>query len=87
MEKINTQPNETARESADKLIDAALENAKDLHEQIMGFQDTDIVGQAGVDEVEDLARMLGESLREIPAHIRMAEGLPCHPHEKFAEAA
>ena len=87
MERMSTDPAETARESVDKLIDAALEKAKDLHEQIMGFQDTEIVGVTARDEVESLARMLGESLSEIPPQVRLAEGLPYHPHEEFLRAA
>jgi len=86
-EKINTAPKETAQETADKLIDAALENARDLHEQIMAFQDSDIVGSVARDEVEDLARMLGESLSGIPPQKRMEEGLPYHPHEDMLRTA
>ena len=86
MEKINTNPAETAAEGTERLLES-VDRAHDFYEALKEFDGTDVVGADALEEVEGLALHLKETLQEIPPHIRLAEGLPCHPHDLMQEAA
>lgn len=86
MEKFNTPAVERDHRATEQLLES-VENAKDFYEALKEFEGTDVVGAEALEEVEGLTRQLKESLRDIPPAVRMAEGLPYHPHENLQQAA
>lgn len=75
--------------------EASIEAAQDLYDQLRVHHDTEVVGKAAGQDVEQIALRLTEILKTIPREKRLEAGLPWHPYDElvaanddhFAEAA
>lgn len=70
---------EVAVESSE--MSESVEKAREFHDQLQEFHDTDVVGSEALAKVEAIAHLLSIELQGIPAVMCLQEGLPYHPSD------
>ena len=75
---------ETKDSSESVELTESIERAKELSGQLKEFDDTDVVGREALAEVDLISSNLKKVLENIPADVRLQEGLHYHPMDEKA---
>jgi tRNA U34 5-carboxymethylaminomethyl modifying enzyme MnmG/GidA len=86
MERIPQATQIHEKPESSESVEGSIERANELWAELQKYNETDIVGRAAFQKVEELAHALSMQLKDIPPSVCLREGLPWHPQDSVIAA-